>query len=259
VKKTKKTSAQEKRRQIIEQRRNRQLKAVIAILVIAIAGEAIYIASGTKYFNINKIRMYGNSRISNEKIIKLSGLSLNDNIFRVDTGLAAKRIQGEPWIKKAFVTRQLPLTVKIQVTERQPLAIWLNGPSYYLLDKEGTVIAVGTAPPLAGLPLIKDAAPSTGLDIGEPVEESAVKNALSVIAMLDKDILADIGWVSAPTIDGLAIKLNSGPVVMYGKAEMTKQKNYALKVIQTEATNEGKIWQYIDVRVPSNPVAKAIA
>ncbi len=46
---------------------------------------------------------------------------------------------------------------------------------------------------------------------------------------------------------------------MYGKAEMNKQKNYAIKVIKTEATNEGKVWQYIDVRVPSNPVAKAAA
>jgi len=259
VKKTKKTSAQEKRRRIVEQRRNRQLKAVIAILLVAISAEALYIASGSKYFNIKKIDISGNSRLSTEKILKLSGISLKDNIFRVNAGLVAKRVKGEPWIKSATVSRALPLTIKIAVSERQPRAIWLSGPTYYLLDTDGAVVSVGPAPPLAGLPLIKDAPPDNGLETGETVKAPAVKNALAVIAALDKDILADIGWVSAPTIDGLAIHLNSGPVVMYGKAEMSKQKNYAIKVIRTEATNEGKVWQYIDVRVPSNPVAKAAA
>jgi hypothetical protein len=46
---------------------------------------------------------------------------------------------------------------------------------------------------------------------------------------------------------------------MYGKTEMTDQKNYAIKVILDQATKEGRTWQYIDVRVPSNPVAKAAA
>ncbi len=243
----------------MEQRRNKQLKAVIAILLIGIAAEALYIASGSKYFNVKKIEVAGNSRISTEKIRKLSGISLKDNIFRVDAGLAEKRVEGEPWIKSATVLKVFPLTVKVAVNERQPRAIWQNGPTYILLDTEGAAVSAGTAPPLPGLPLIKDAPIDTGLETGETVKGSAVRNALTVIAALDKDILADIGWVSAPTIDGLALHLNSGPVVMYGKAEMNKQKNYAIKVIKTEATNEGKVWQYIDVRVPSNPVAKAAA
>lgn len=259
MKKTKKTSAQEKRRQIVEQRRARQLKAVIAILIVAIAAEALYVASGSQYFNIDKINISGNSRVPKDKIVKLSGLSLKNNIFGVDTGLTEKRIKGEPWVKKASVTRAWPMTVKINITERQPRAVWLSGSTYYLLDMEGAVIAAGLAPPLAGFPLIKETPPENGLETGKTVGGSAVKNALAVIAALDKDILADIGWVSAPTIDGLSIKLNSGPVIMYGKAEMVKQKNYAIKVIGTEADNESRVWQYIDVRVPSNPVAKAAA
>ncbi len=258
MKKAKKTSAQEKRRQIVEQRRNKKFKTVIAILLIAIAAEALYIASGSKYFNVNKIEISGNSRVSSDKILKLSGLSLKDNIFRVDTSLTGKRVTAEPWIRGAIVSRALPLTVKITVTERQPRAVFFSGSIYYLLDTEGAVISTGLAP-TPGMPLIKDAPPSIAPETGEKVRESSVKNALAVIAALDKDILADIGWVSAPTIDGLALHLNSGPVVMYGKADMNKQKNYAIKVIKTEATNEGKVWQYIDVRVPSNPVAKAAA
>jgi cell division protein FtsQ len=258
VKKTKKTSAQEKRRQVLEERRNRQLKVVIAVLLIAISAEAIYLASGSKYFKLDKIKISGNSRISTAKILKLSGLSLKDNVFRVDTVMAKKRVMGEPWIKSAAVAREFPLTIKITVVERQPVAIWLDGLTYYLLDTEGAVIAAGPAAPLAGIPIIKDAPPEDGLDTGEIAGPPAVKNALAVASALDKDILADIGWISAPTIDGLSIKLNSGPVIMYGKAEMAKQKNYAIKVILKEAANESKTWQYIDVRVPSNPVAKAV-
>jgi cell division protein FtsQ len=259
LKKVKKSAAQAKRQQIVEERRNRRNKAIILLLVAAITAEGMYIASGSKYFNVREIKVSGNRRIASAKLIKLSGITKKDNIFAIDSVLAAKRICGNPWIKEAVVSRALPLSIKINVVERQPFVLWLGGGVYYLLDTEGAAIMAGPAPPFPGMPLIKDAPPETRPETGEKIQGAALKNALAVVAALDKDIKADIGWVSAPTIDGLSIKLNSGPVIMYGKAEMNKQKNYAIKVIQTEGVNEEKAWQYIDVRVPSNPVAKAAA
>lgn len=257
MKKVKKSAAQEKRQQIVEERRNRRFKAVIFVLVLAIAAEGVYVASGTKYFNVRRIEVSGNQRVTTAKIIKLSGISKKDNIFGIDTALTVKRIGVDPWIKQVSVARALPLTIKINVAERQPLATCFQDGVYYLLDNDGAVVLKGPAPPVAGLPLIKDTPPEDAPEAGETATGAALRNALLVVAALDKDIKADIGWVSAPTIDGLSIKLNSGPVIMYGKAEMNRQKNYAIKVIKTEGVNEEKTWQYIDVRVPSNPVAKA--
>lgn len=259
MKKVKKTAAQEKRQRIVEERRNKWLKAVIFFLILGIAANAAYIASGSRYFNVREIEVSGNRRIATARIIKLSDISTKNNIFSIKTVLAAKRVEGDPWIKQATVSRALPLTIKIHVIERQPLAVWLEDNVYYLLDSEGAVVLSAMSRPAADLPMIKDAPPEGRPGAGERVMGASLRNALAVVTALDKDIKADIGWISAPTIDGLSLKLNSGATILYGKAEMNRQKNYAIQVIQTEGANEDKKWQYIDVRVPSNPVAKAAA
>lgn len=259
MKKIKRTGVQEKRRRIVEERRNKQVKVFIIVLILAILAEAAYIGAGSKYLNIREITVAGNKSVSSEKIVKLSGLTVKDNFLYADMEMARKRVEGDPWIADAKVYRRLPLTVKITVAEREPRAVWLNAGLYYLLDKNGTVMVVAPQHPMMGLPVIKDCPIETGLEPGEKARGAALINALTVAGDLDKEIATDVSMISAPTIDGLAIQLNKGTTIMYGKAEMTKQKNYAIKVILTEGVNEGKAWQYVDVRVPSNPVAKAAA
>lgn len=258
MKKTAKASAQENRRRLLEQRRNTRFKILIFILVLAIAAEALYVLSGSRYFHVRAITVYGNRQLTEVRIKKLAGITLKDNFLYINTPFIEKRIKGEPWVSKATVVRTWPLAIKIYVLERRPWAVLAQDGQYLLLDRNAIVIKVLTAAE-PGLPLIKDAPREEGLEPGRPATGVAVINSLAVVDALDSDIRADIGWVSAPTIDGLSIKLNSGPIIMYGKSEMNRQKNYAIKVITTEAGKESKVWQYIDVRAPSNPVAKAAA
>ncbi|MFH1736721.1 MAG: FtsQ-type POTRA domain-containing protein [Actinomycetota bacterium] len=256
--KDKKPSAKEKRRRIVEERQNRRLKAVVVVLLIAIAGEALYIFAKSDTFAIRKITVTGNRHVATKQIVKTSRLSLNKNIFDFSAPQVGDRIEEIPWIKDAECVRRLPLMVTIVVREREQRATLAQAGRFYLLDKEIYILQeLGAAPP--DFPVITDAPFVEGLLPGVKVGSPAVRNAVECVVALDASVTSDIAVVSAPTIDGLALKLKSGPVIMYGKTEMTDQKNYAIKVILDQATKEGRTWQYIDVRVPSNPVAKAAA
>jgi cell division protein FtsQ len=258
VKKTKKTGAAAKRRVLEEQRRNRRMWILAGIIVAAIAAQGLYLFAGSETFNVKAVHVAGNSRVTEAVIAKASGISAKTNIFRVDETTAVKNISANPWIASAEISRTWRLTVNIKVKERQPLAVVETAGLFRAVDKAGFVIESNPVNAYAGLPVIRDCPIKDADEPGDRLSEAAALNALRAAAGLDQELVAKLGWISAPSIDGMSLQLTNGPLVMYGKAEMQKQKNYAIKVILDQGANEGRSWQYIDVRVPSNPAAKPI-
>jgi cell division protein FtsQ len=259
VKKTKESSAAEKRRILVEQRRNRQLKLLAAALVAGIIAEGLFILAKSDNFDIRKIQFSGNRKITTNRLAKLAGITTKTNIFDMRAADVVARLRTDPWISTVTVKRQFPLTVAITVVERQPFAVVSMNGRFYLVDRAATVIEAPTSNVYPGLAVVAGTPTEDDKEPGLTLTGPALRNALAVLGGLDADIAAAIESMAAPTIDGLSFKLKGGPVVMYGKSEMQKQKNYAIKVILKEAVNEGRVWQYIDVRVPSNPAAKAAA
>ena len=257
--KGKESGAAEKRRLLIEQRRNTQLKIVAAVLLLGIIGEGLFILAKSNTFDVRKIQISGNKRIPTARIAKLAGVSTKTNIFDMRTAEVVRRVRTEPWIASVQVRRELPLTIRIAVTERQASAVVNMTGRFYLVDRAANVIEAKATNVYPGVALIAGSPFEEAKEPGEAFTDPSVKNALAVLVGLDKDIAVSVVSMAAPSIDGLSFQLRGGPVVMYGKSEMSKQKNYAIKVILKEAANEGRVWQYIDVRVPSNPAAKAAA
>ncbi len=226
--------------------------------MLAIVAEALFILAKSDYLDIRRIDISGNKRIATAQILKLSRLTTKTNIFDWRSSDVRRRLLTEPWLESASVTRRFPLRVTIKVAERQPAAVIVMGTWFYLVDENLVVIKRQNTNIFTGQAVVLNAPPEDEREIGQRFTGASIRNALKALAVLDKELAPSVESVTAPSIDGLAFKLKSGPTIMYGKAEMTKQKNYAIKVILTEAANEGKSWQYIDVRVPSNPAAKAI-
>lgn len=258
MKKQNKSGAAEKHRQALEERRNRRYRVFGIILLIAIIGETGFIFAKSDTFNIRKITIAGESRVPEKKILKLSGLTRKTNIFDFSARNAGRNIATEPWVKSARVTRVFPLDVSVKVAERTPVAVFITGTKYVLIDTDMCAIQIADTNIFTGIPVVKDTPAEDIPEPGERLKSSSAANAVGALKGLDKDTAAMIAVISAPTIDGFSFTLNTGTLIMYGKAEMAQQKNYAIKVILTEAANEGKMWQYIDVRVPANPAAKAV-
>ncbi len=213
----------------------------------------------SSFFNIRTIEVIGNSRIPRAKIIKLSEISGKTGFFRFSDTAVERDIAREPWIAKVDVDKTWFFNARISVVERTPVAVLFAAPDYNLLDKDGVVLETARQNKFGPLPLITDSPVRSSKKRGETIENKSVKNVLDCLKGLEKRIIDEAGSFSAPTIDGLTINLKSGLVIMYGKAELTQQKNYAIDVILEEARKEGKQWKYIDVRVPSNPAAMPTA
>ncbi len=243
------------RREAIKERSRRRLKLVIFILVLAILGEAGYLLSQSSFVNVQKISVQGNSTVSKKQILKKSRITKKTSYWKFSISSVKERVEQESWIKTATVKRRFPLDLVIIVKERAPVAVIMADNRYYLVDREGVVLDYKKENPLPQLPLIKDVPPVKPKSRGQQLSDKSVRNALSCLRGFSKEIVAETDFISAPSIDGLSLHLKSGLLVLYGKAELTEQKNYAIDVIIEEARKEQGSWQYIDVRVPSNPAA----
>lgn len=104
---------------------------------------------------IEKITVSGNYTISKEEI--LTAARLNDSLIsnqEINIELIRDRIMKHPEIKKAFVSKELPSELKIEIIEKRPVAI-LNGENEIkLVDDEPDIFPFKNANKLYDLPVI---------------------------------------------------------------------------------------------------------
>jgi cell division protein FtsQ len=88
-------------------------------------------------FAVRTIRVQGTSRRSSEQVVQSAGLQTGKNVFAVDLENTRARILADPWIEKATVTRKLPSTIAVEVTEREAAAAVSVGGDLVLCTHEG--------------------------------------------------------------------------------------------------------------------------
>ena len=113
-----------------KQKKSRSGKKIGIILLFIIL---VVIILGSSLFNIKKIEVTGNSRISNEMVISLSGLELYKNIFTFNKLSVIGKIK-----------RKLPDTVKITVQEKTPRYIIQIADSYAYINNQGYILEIST-------------------------------------------------------------------------------------------------------------------
>lgn len=85
------------------------------------------------------------------------------SVFSFDTARARKAIEANGWVKEAQVTRVLPSRIVIELTERQPFALWREGGKLAAIDSNGAVLGLVERSEFPALPVLSGpgaAAPS---------------------------------------------------------------------------------------------------
>lgn len=155
-------------RRWIEARREegrRRLRLVsVAAVVAALAAAGV----GSLYspiFSTRHVRVTVDGPIGRSRILSLSGLAHPPAMVEVHTRTIAARLDADPWLGDARVTKQWPSTVTVKVAVRAPVAeVPLGGqsaPSWAEVDPTGRVLAV-MASPVPGLPAVDGLGPPPG-------------------------------------------------------------------------------------------------
>ena len=154
-KRTKKQPAKlTKKQQRAKKKRKTVLKIIKWLTLIAIIIGGIIYAMLSPIFNIGEIVVQGNSKISTETIISLSGLNIDENIFKFRTSNVEEQIKQEAYIDTVDIKRKLPDKVEITVGERKATYKLAYGNAYAYINNQGYILEVtsvkGTIPLITG-------------------------------------------------------------------------------------------------------------
>lgn len=129
------------------------LKMLLALVVLAFVGLIIFpddLFNDLSTFStdqiskidmsVEKIEVVGNERISRDEILHKAGIHIGDNIMLADLAYAKDEISKEPWIASVSVERVMPDTIKINVSEEKPQALYIDGDKRYLINFAGKII-----------------------------------------------------------------------------------------------------------------------
>lgn len=140
-----------------------------------------------------------------------------------------------------------PHSVRIEVTQQQPVAALLVGGTRTAISAGGIVL--GTSLMSSSLPTIADdVAPGPG----SAVTNTLVLQALSVLGAAPPafDRAAEKAWFSSR---GLTVQMRDGLLVYFGDATRPHAKWLALASVLADKSSEGAT--YVDVRLPGKPAA----
>jgi cell division septal protein FtsQ len=115
----------------------------------------------TPRFAIQNVEVSGNQRLNRSRVMDIAGIRLGQNIFATDTLTLQRRLLDEPWVHTAQVTRDIPSTLRIKLTEHEAAALASVDDTLFLVTNEGEPFRQVTPGETFDLPLI------TGLSSAE--------------------------------------------------------------------------------------------
>jgi len=135
----------------LAERKHRKKHYLLRIIIVLAVLGAGALCAQLDYFNVNGIAVIGNQDITDDEIIRQSGIKTGDNVFNVHPLLVQRQIRKNLYIEKCNVNRKLPDKVEIIVRERDLLAQFRMGKKYVVTDSEGMVLDISKEPHKATL------------------------------------------------------------------------------------------------------------
>lgn len=228
---------------------------LVSFVLSVVFGAAVYFAWTLPYFKVSAATVFGNARLSGDEINAVLGVA-GRSIFMVQPEETAARLRlNYPELAAAEVNVYLPNLVYVNVSERQPIILWLQGEGITWIDATGvafrprgqvnglvTVIGLGTPP--AGSP-----------DLDDPLNPPRYvqKELVEAILVLAPNVPAGSTLTYDPN-DGLGWKDSRGWNVYFG----TDSRNMPLKLRVYQSLVESLAGremfpEYINVVYPEAP------
>ena len=190
------------------------------------------------------------SHLPRSQVLRIAGVTPDTNVFTLDARAAERRLERDPWIADATVTKALPSTLVIDLHERIAVAVAESDGVLRLVADDGAFLETARPRIAIGMPSIVVA----DVEGMEPSPE-AVEGAARAIAAMAPTLRRRIDGISILADGQLRVDLSSGSSAAYGEAVELQEKAMALRALLDYAAERGATVVSVDVRVPSAPTA----
>ncbi len=133
-------NAKKKQRKAAKRRKLTPFLFVISVFILA---AAVYLCL-TMLFNVDRVKIEGNTLYEEMDLIKTSGIEKGENLFEVDTAYAEDKLYSVySYIEEVEVKRSFPNSVTIKIIEAVPFSVVEEADGYTLVSTGGKVLERG--------------------------------------------------------------------------------------------------------------------
>jgi len=172
------------------------LRGVLAGLLLVTLTYGAWIGAneviGHPSLAVKQIVVDGCKGIPPERIMKISGVRKGMPMLKVSIQEVRERVIRHPYVRDAVVVRELPDTIRIEVTERQASAV-VVGNGFTLVDDEGVALLTSVKYP-GGYPLVSGITGewAPGDMITEALPALNLLSELSAAGLVEPDKISEI-------------------------------------------------------------------
>ncbi len=227
-----------------------------------------------KAFAIQEIDVQTDGVISPDQLRRWTGVKPEDNLLALDLARVKRNLELIPLVQSVSIERILPRTLRIRVTEREPIA-QVNVPrprsgggvevAVYQLDADGYVmVPLDSRERATPLNQPTDALPalcginSTELQPGRRISAPQVQAALQLIMAFEQSPMAalvDLSRVDVSFPQVLVVTTDQGSEVTFGLAGLEQQLRRWHEILEL-GRKMGKAIATLDLAVPNNIPAR---
>lgn len=213
------------------------MAAVLAVVLVSVGVWLVFFSS---VLAVKGTDVSGNSLLSEQRVKAVAQVTDGEPLARVDLDAIHDRLEALPAVREVDVSRQWPDQVRIEITEREAIAVVSDEGRLRGIDQEGVVFRNYRTRPL-GLPVLRVPADVSG----DTLEAGA-----ELVSVLPARVARLVRFVELGSPDSIELRLRDGRRVSWGSAENADDKARVLDVLLEQ---KGTVY---DVSVPGQPTVR---
>lgn len=257
--KVKKTyNSKKKTKKKVKKRKNKFFRIILGFVIIIGIISLLFLSP---LFNIYRINVKNNIRFSSDEIKNIVQIPIGLNMFKIKLSDYKEILENESYIEEAKITRELPDTINIEITEREPyLQIEFVG-AYVYIDYKGYILEVSNEK--ADLKILDGL--STALDQfvpGNRLNEADLKKLNIVNDIINKaknnEILDSIYSIDVSNSKNYVLTVENGDKLIYigDDSEMNLKMIWIKNLLKDNAGEQGSIYldKNLDGKLDEKPI-----
>lgn len=189
----------------------------MTILFLLFLGGIFYLLCFSSFFQVKKIKISGNDKVTTEDIQKIAEKEIEkkilffptNSIFLIKTLRINKDLlESFPQIAKTNLEKELPDTFIIEVSERVSVGAWCKENSCFAID--GTGVVFESVLPAEGLVISDKIVPEPVVFGQKVIEENLLKSILEIKEKLETNLKTGIEEFIIPSSERLIVKTKEG-------------------------------------------------
>jgi cell division protein FtsQ len=116
------------------------IAAICAGFALYEAASYLLYSPGVLLRSADQIEIQGNRFVSPEAVAEKFSADMGRSVVRVPLTERREAIEALPWVEEAHVQRVLPNRIRVEITERTPVAFLRTGSDLSLVDAQGVIL-----------------------------------------------------------------------------------------------------------------------